>query len=258
MAALAICEAVLRLLPGFMGNAASLVEESHGVGGLLEAPVYTKPPVWRGRAVPEVLLSGDHERIAAWRREQSRERTVQRRPDLAAPATTLAGLAGADLRAATPADVGELFTLQRACWLAEARANPALGVEGIPALVETIEELRASLAEWTTFVVRHAGRLVAAGRGRAVDGPEGPATVWDVGRLMVAPDLQGRGLGTALLAVLEDAAPPTATSNSLFTGAGSAANQRLYRRAGYRVRRGAAGVPDGAVLMTKPRRPRPA
>ena len=81
VAALAITEAVVRLLPGFMGNAASLVEESHA-DGLLEYPVYTKPQEWRGHEVPPVLLSGNHGAIAAWRHEQSLERTARVRPDL--------------------------------------------------------------------------------------------------------------------------------------------------------------------------------
>lgn len=81
VAALAIIEAVVRLLPGFMGNPESLTEESHA-DGLLEYPVYTKPASWRGLDVPPILLSGDHGRIAAWRRDQSRLRTEQRRPDL--------------------------------------------------------------------------------------------------------------------------------------------------------------------------------
>jgi tRNA (guanine37-N1)-methyltransferase len=83
VAALAICEAVVRLLPGFMGNAESLADESHE-DGLLEAPVYTKPASWRGHDVPEVLLSGDHAAIARWRRTQSLRRTAARRPDLLA------------------------------------------------------------------------------------------------------------------------------------------------------------------------------
>src|SRR5690606_14290122 len=78
-----ILEAVVRLLPGVVGNAASLEEESHA-RGLLEAPLYTKPARWRGLAVPEVLRSGDHARIARWRREQSLLRTAARRPDLLA------------------------------------------------------------------------------------------------------------------------------------------------------------------------------
>ncbi|MCW2830343.1 MAG: tRNA ((37)-N1)-methyltransferase TrmD [Aeromicrobium sp.] len=82
VAALAMIEAIVRLLPGFMGNPASLDEESHGGDRLLEYPVYTKPATWRGLDVPEVLLSGHHGAIAAWRREQAVERTRERRPDL--------------------------------------------------------------------------------------------------------------------------------------------------------------------------------
>ena len=82
VAALAIVEAVVRLIPGFMGNPDSLAEESHGAEGLLEYPVYTKPASWRGLDVPDVLLSGDHARIEAWRREQAESRTRERRPEL--------------------------------------------------------------------------------------------------------------------------------------------------------------------------------
>jgi tRNA (guanine37-N1)-methyltransferase len=81
VAVLVILEAVVRLMPGVLGNAESLVEESHA-GGLLESPVYTKPAVWRGYEVPEVLRSGDHGRIARWRRDQALLRTAARRPDL--------------------------------------------------------------------------------------------------------------------------------------------------------------------------------
>ena len=87
VAALAIVEAVVRLVPGVLGNPASLVEESHALDadGLLEYPVYTKPASWRGFDVPEVLLSGHHGRVARWRREQALARTEQRRPDLLPP-----------------------------------------------------------------------------------------------------------------------------------------------------------------------------
>ena len=84
VAALVVTEAVVRLLPGFMGNHASLAEESHGAAGLLEYPVYTKPPSWRGLDVPEVLFSGHHAQIARWRRDQALRRTAERRPDLLA------------------------------------------------------------------------------------------------------------------------------------------------------------------------------
>ncbi|TNH23294.1 tRNA (guanosine(37)-N1)-methyltransferase TrmD [Micromonospora orduensis] len=83
VAVLVILEAVTRLLPGVLGNAGSLDEESHA-HGLLEAPIYTKPPSWRGHDVPEVLRSGDHGRIARWRREEGLLRTASRRPDLLA------------------------------------------------------------------------------------------------------------------------------------------------------------------------------
>ena len=83
-AALVVVEAVVRLLPGVLGNPESLAEESHAAGhaGLLEGPVYTKPPTWRGLPVPEVLLSGHHGEIAGWRRQQALARTRERRPDL--------------------------------------------------------------------------------------------------------------------------------------------------------------------------------
>ncbi|HZL03781.1 MAG TPA: tRNA (guanosine(37)-N1)-methyltransferase TrmD [Cellulomonas sp.] len=82
VAALVLVEAVVRLLPGFVGNPESLVEESHGAAGLLEYPVYTKPPVWADLEVPEVLLSGHHGRIARWRRDEALARTASKRPDL--------------------------------------------------------------------------------------------------------------------------------------------------------------------------------
>jgi tRNA (guanine37-N1)-methyltransferase len=91
VAAMVIIEAVARLLPGFLGNPASLDEESHrpiGTENLLEYPVYTKPPSWRGHDVPAVLLSGHHGRIAQWRRAEARRRTQVRRPDLLEDPTT--------------------------------------------------------------------------------------------------------------------------------------------------------------------------
>ena len=84
-AVLVMVEAAVRLLPGVLGNPDSVVDDSFAPGAmeaLLEGPVYTKPPSWRGLDVPEVLRSGDHGRIAAWRREQAEARTQARRPDL--------------------------------------------------------------------------------------------------------------------------------------------------------------------------------
>ncbi|WP_443024158.1 tRNA (guanosine(37)-N1)-methyltransferase TrmD [Sneathiella sp.] len=81
IAALALLDAVVRLLPGVTGNSLSLEEESFS-DGLLEYPHYTRPPVWEDRTVPEVLLSGHHEKIKEWRQRQSEELTKQRRRDL--------------------------------------------------------------------------------------------------------------------------------------------------------------------------------
>jgi tRNA (guanine37-N1)-methyltransferase len=81
VAAVAIIEAVVRLVPGVIGNSESLAEESHS-DGLLEYPGYTKPALWRGMSVPEVLLSGNHAEIEKWRKDQSIERTRRIRPDL--------------------------------------------------------------------------------------------------------------------------------------------------------------------------------
>jgi len=81
VAAVAMIEAICRLIPGVIGNTQSLADESHA-DGLLEYPSYTKPQSWRGLEVPEVLLSGHHAEIEAWRREQSLKRTQTNRPDL--------------------------------------------------------------------------------------------------------------------------------------------------------------------------------
>ncbi|TDD14721.1 tRNA (guanosine(37)-N1)-methyltransferase TrmD [Nonomuraea diastatica] len=87
VAVLVMVEAVGRLLPGVLGNAQSAVDDSFAPGAmrnLVEGPVYTKPPVWRGREVPDVLLSGHHGKIARWRRDEALRRTVRNRPELAA------------------------------------------------------------------------------------------------------------------------------------------------------------------------------
>jgi tRNA (guanine37-N1)-methyltransferase len=90
-AVLVMIEAICRLLPGVLGNTESAVDDSFGAGGglagghmagLVEGPAYTRPRVWRDREVPPVLLSGDHEAIARWRRDSALRRTAQNRPDL--------------------------------------------------------------------------------------------------------------------------------------------------------------------------------
>jgi tRNA (guanine37-N1)-methyltransferase len=87
-AVLVMVEAVVRLIPGVLGNADSVVDDSFAPGAmesLVEGPVYTKPPTWRGLTIPEVLLSGHHGRIEQWRRQQAEERTATNRPDLTPP-----------------------------------------------------------------------------------------------------------------------------------------------------------------------------
>lgn len=81
LAAQAMIDATVRLLPGVLGNAQSTVDESHS-NGLLEHPQYTRPAEWKGRTIPDVLMSGNHAEIAKWRQAQSEELTRTRRPDL--------------------------------------------------------------------------------------------------------------------------------------------------------------------------------
>ena len=239
VAAMAITEAVVRLLPGFMGNAESLVEESHE-DGLLEYPVYTKPASWRDLEVPKVLLSGDHKRIAQWRHDQAVARTSVRRPDLLHASQAAMEW---EIVPAVRADVPELHTLQLACWVQEMHDNP--GVE-IPPLHESLEDTVRALETHDVYVVRSAGRLVGSVRARL----EGD--VWEIGRLMTAPDLQGRGLGRQLLDHIQAVAPVDVRTHSLFTGAKSERNQRIYKKAGFRLRRDLE-APPGAVIMTKTR-----
>ena len=137
----------------------------------------------------------------------------------------------------TTADAGELLTLQRAAFAAEARRyrDPSL-----PPLVQTLDELVAELAEVVAVKATLGTRLVGAVRGRV----EGDAL--QVGRLVVAPDLQGRGTGAALLTALEEAAPPQVRRATLFTGALSESSLRLYGRLGYVEER---REPDASGLL---------
>ncbi|GAA1476056.1 hypothetical protein GCM10009623_05020 [Nocardioides aestuarii] len=203
VAALVVVEAVARLLPGFMGNAESLAEESHE-DGLLEYPVYTKPASWRGHDVPPVLQSGDHGAIAAWRHDAALRRTAERRPDLAHPAR-LVGHGGVELVVAPgePADAGELLTLEWACLPEGERpeADPA-----------------------SCLTVRAGGRLVAAAPA-ALDGAD-----WRIGPLLVAPDVRGAGLEELLVAEGVARAPAGATAYAVgLEGLGPDRGKRLVR-----------------------------
>jgi NAD(P)H-dependent FMN reductase/GNAT superfamily N-acetyltransferase len=144
----------------------------------------------------------------------------------------------ATITRATAADAAELLVLQRACWVQEAIDNSSLQ---LPALTESLDDVAAWLADWQVWLVHRHGRLVAAVRARH-DG-----SIWEIGRLMVAPDLSGRGLGRWLLAYTESAAPDDVGSVGLFTGAKSLRNLALYQRAGYRP----TDERDGAVRLVK-------
>lgn len=242
VAALAVTEAVVRLLPGFLGNAESLVEESHE-RGLLEYPSYTKPASWRGLEVPPVLLSGDHARIAAWRHEQAVRRTVERRPDLLPP-TVLDD--GTPITRATPADAGELLVLQLACSVHEVTAGGALDY---PPLREDLDAVIHRIATWDVAVVRRGGRLVGSVSGRLTADRD----VWEISRLVTAPDLQSDEIERVLLDHVQDVAPESVTSYSLTTGERSERTLRICRKAGFRVRRDLP-APPGTVVLTRPRR----
>lgn len=200
VAALAMIEATVRLLPGFMGNEASLTEESH-VHGLLEYPVFTKPSQWRGRSVPAVLRSGDHQAIAAWRRAQAVARTVERRPDLLSP--QVAGSLTA--RLADAGETGAVWSLAhaaRSLRLAaiESQAHPApsaaaLHVPKLPPL-PTLTALGSTIAAADCLVVERGGRIVAA----ALLAPQQPERVIE---LWVAPDQDAQEVVPPLLTAAE-------------------------------------------------------
>jgi tRNA (guanine37-N1)-methyltransferase len=142
---------------------------------------------------------------------------------------------------ATKSDAGEILTLQRACWVQEAMANDTLS---IPALHESLDDVQATVASWDTYVLRDAGRLIGSVRGRLIDGE------FEVGRLMVAPDRQGLGLGRLLLEQILRTAP-AGVPIVLSTGALSTDNQRMYRAAGFEIS-GPQGDDPGVVRMRRP------
>ncbi|RZT84173.1 acetyltransferase (GNAT) family protein [Pseudonocardia sediminis] len=168
---------------------------------------------------------------------------------MTSPTTNALPVPGAVLAPAGAADAAEILVLQRCCWVTEAIENDRLDV---PALHESAEQVRERVRTRPHWTVRLDGRLVGGVGARLLaDGK-----TWDIGRLMVAPDLAGRGLGRALLAFAEGQAPPGVTTFTLFTGERSVRNRRMYARAGYgdvRPARLPDGTPvPGAVMMDKP------
>jgi GNAT superfamily N-acetyltransferase len=163
----------------------------------------------------------------------------------------LAGIDSADVAPVVAEDMPELLVLQRCCWVEVAIANETLH---IPALHEDLADLHAWAATWQAWRVRHDRRLIGAVRARLVGGE-----IWEIGRLMVAPDWAGRGLGRWLLAYAEAQAPGEASSYALITAPASTRNISTYERAGYRITDWPANSSDfihgvsGALFLAKPR-----
>ncbi|WP_347354677.1 tRNA (guanosine(37)-N1)-methyltransferase TrmD [Intrasporangium sp.] len=216
VAVLAIVEAVARLVPGVVGNAESLLEESHE-DGLLEYPLYTRPRQWRGRLVPDVLLSGDHAAIAGWRHQQRMTRTAALRPDLLHPSAVDGRV---ELGVATAGDLPELLTVLHA------RGRPT-----------SSESLRAGLATGTTWLARRAGRLLGAVRLQEDGGTlrvAAPVLVPDLADDPVADD----SLAGQLLQVAERTAVSGIRELVVDDPRPSPGRARTYRRAGYHRRDG--------------------
>jgi len=150
---------------------------------------------------------------------------------------------GLTLATARDDDLAELLVLQRCCWMQEALDNDTLD---LAPLHETLEDLDASTSTWHVWCLRQYGRLIAAVRARR----QGPA--WVIGRLMVAPDQAGKGIGSWLLSYAEQRAPAQTTHHALFTGHKSTRNIDLYQRVGY-VLTSADQTADDTVYLTKPR-----
>jgi GNAT superfamily N-acetyltransferase len=155
-------------------------------------------------------------------------------------AVEVPGLEGLEIARAVDADAPELLVLQRACWVAEALVNERLD---IPALHESLDDVRRGIEVQQTWVVRDGARLVGSVRGKV----HGDA--WEIGRLMVAPDLAGRGLGRFLLGWIEQHAPAGLERFELFTGGRSERNQRIYGAAGYVLDE----IADGVAHLSKHR-----
>ncbi|MEC3979588.1 GNAT family N-acetyltransferase [Amycolatopsis sp. H20-H5] len=148
-----------------------------------------------------------------------------------------------------PGDAGELFTLQRASYISEARLHQDFD---LPPLVEPLEGVQAALIDPACLVwgVRESGRLLASVR-FVIRGE-----VAEIGRLVVAPDQQGRGLGSSLLLAAEDAVPPSVSVFRLFTGSLSVVPLKLYPRLGYRETHRSPEADHELVHFEKERSPR--
>ncbi|MEO0515281.1 MAG: GNAT family N-acetyltransferase, partial [Planctomycetota bacterium] len=192
--AMTIIDSVVRLLPGALGHADSAHEDSFspGVDRLLDHPPYTRPPEWDGFAVPDVLLSGDHAKITAWRKQQSLGLTRQRRPDLltpdASPGPTQGPSSIITLRDADEADRDALIAVHAAAFPTDAEAKL------VAELLDGHDVLFSIAAEADQKLVGHALLTsMTHEHGGSVRGLVGLAP------LAVVPEFQRRGLGRALV-----------------------------------------------------------
>lgn len=199
--AMVLTDAVVRLLPGVIGKAGSHENDSFspGLDRLLDHPHYTKPAQWMGRAVPEVLRSGDHKKIEAWRREQSEALTHERRPDLFAGTLHVAGPAsrhGAALpiviRDAVESDHDAVDRLLRASFETDAEAN----------LVRALREQGDAPIELVAEVASSAGHSVIGSivfSPVSIEGGDGRLRPLGLAPVAVDPDWRSKGIGKALI-----------------------------------------------------------
>lgn len=237
VAALVIIEAVARLLPGVIGNPESLVEESHGSAGLLEYPVYTKPPAWRGLDVPEVLLSGDHGRIARWRRRRAVDRTAAQRPDL------IDALGPAQVRPARAADAEALAEVAaRTFPLACPPSVPPADVEAFVAEHLSAEKFRRYLRDRRQHVlVAETGGAIVGYTLLVVGTPQdeqvraaAPDAGAELSKCYTLEGFHGRGVSAALMAETLTLAARIGLQG-LWLGVNQANEraQRFYRKHGF-------------------------
>lgn len=236
-AAMVLIEAVGRLVPGVVGNPESLIEESHGEDGLLEYPVYTVPPEWRGLEVPDVLRSGNHARISAWRRAKSLHRTATVRPDLLARHPV-------QIRRARPSDGARLNEIaQRTFVLACPPGFPGeLAAEFVAEnLSETQFRQWAKSRGTQVWVAQVAGVVVAYAvvhlRSPAPELPEqDPATTAELSKFYTLPEHHGSGTASALMeAVLEGAAEAGMRQMWLGVNQFNARAVAFYQRQGFEI-----------------------